>query len=243
MVVIVAFTVIAVLAAPLVFRLYSLLTDAAVDATEYRSVGTALARVFLVQIFFYGLNAVGVGACCNARRRFFAAAWAPALANVVIIASLLLVPAIIDGAARRTRRRARQPTTALDVGARGDSWASPSWPSPSLPALMAAKVRRCASIRTSATQPCARCARCRGWALGYVVANQVGDHRRAEPVRRSGDGNQDRRTPGRFTFFVLPHGLLAMSIATTFLPEMSQRRSDAETGKRLIDRTSLGISD
>ena len=76
---------------------FSLLVSAEVDATQYRAVGTALARIFLVQIFFYGLNALA-SALLNARRRFFAAAWVPAISNVVIIASLLLVPKVTDGA-------------------------------------------------------------------------------------------------------------------------------------------------
>ena len=38
-----------------------------VDADQYRQVGTVLARLFLVQIFFYGLNALAT-ALLNARR-------------------------------------------------------------------------------------------------------------------------------------------------------------------------------
>ena len=73
-VVMAAITAVAVLAAPLIFRLYSLMTSAAVDAGQYREVGTLLSRIFLVQIFFYGLNALA-SALLNARSRFFAAAW------------------------------------------------------------------------------------------------------------------------------------------------------------------------
>ena len=75
--------------------MYSLLTSSEVDADQYRTAGTLLARIFLVQIFFYGLYAIGA-AVLNARRRFFAAAWAPALSNLVIIGALLLVPGTVD---------------------------------------------------------------------------------------------------------------------------------------------------
>ena len=74
-----------------------------VDPDLYRSVGTSLARVFLLQIFFYGLTALG-GALLNARRRFFAPAWAPVLSNVVIIGVLLALPPILDGAGPVARR-------------------------------------------------------------------------------------------------------------------------------------------
>ena len=94
-IVLAAITAIAVVAAPLIFRMYSLLTSSEVDAGQYHAAGTLLARIFLVQIFFYGLNAIG-SAVLNARRRFFAAAWAPALSNLAIIVSLLLVPSTVQ---------------------------------------------------------------------------------------------------------------------------------------------------
>ena len=102
-----ALTAAAVVAAPLIFRLFSLSPDPAVDAGQYRDVGTALARLLLVQIFFYGLMALG-SSLLNARRRFFAPAWAPVLANLVIIAFLLAVPP------RARRRRSRRSTMADD---------------------------------------------------------------------------------------------------------------------------------
>src|SRR4051812_15966406 len=53
-----ALTLVAVLAAPLVFRLFSVHVDASTDADVYRAAGTALTRIFLIQIFFYGLTAL-----------------------------------------------------------------------------------------------------------------------------------------------------------------------------------------
>ncbi|HZX55960.1 MAG TPA: lipid II flippase MurJ, partial [Ilumatobacteraceae bacterium] len=41
-----AITFVAVLAAPLIFRMYSLLTSSTVDANQYRTAGTMLARIF-----------------------------------------------------------------------------------------------------------------------------------------------------------------------------------------------------
>src|SRR6056297_3610735 len=86
-----ALTAVAVIAAPLIFGLYSLNIDDGVDPDVYRSVGTTLARIFLIQIFFYGLTGLA-NAFLNSRRRFFAAAWSPVLPNVVIIAALLSLP-------------------------------------------------------------------------------------------------------------------------------------------------------
>src|SRR5690606_21633001 len=52
----VVLTVIAVAAAPLIFRLYTFTPDAGVDPDLLRQVGTMLARIFLIQILFYGLT-------------------------------------------------------------------------------------------------------------------------------------------------------------------------------------------
>ena len=81
-----------------------------------------------------------------------------------------------------------------------------------------------------------------GWTLGYVVANQVV----IVVVRNLADpGSGDASAYfDAYTFFVLPHGLLAMSIATTFVPEMARSRRAqgpcrvhcADVARRTADR-------
>jgi len=228
-------TVAAVALAPLIFRLYSLLTADTVDAGDYRQVGSLLARIFLVQIFFYGLNSLW-SVSLNARRRFFAAAWAPTISNVVIIGSLLLVPRVTDGAVPSLRDVLDNPRLQWVLGG-GATVGIAVMALALLPALAAAGVRyrphfdfRHHAVRTLGTMS--------GWALGYVVANQVA----LVVVRnllRGGDGSVFAYSRA-YLWFVLPHGLLAVSIATTFLPEMSSAvaRNDH---KGLVDQTSLGI--
>jgi putative peptidoglycan lipid II flippase len=228
-------TLIAVIAAPLIFRLYSLLTAATVNADQYRSVGTVLARMFLVQIFFYGVNALA-SAILNARRRFFAAAWVPTLANVVTIASLLLVPSAahhtiptLDDVLNNQRLRwILGGGATLGILVMGLAL---------VPVVIAAGVRInfVPKFRHPAVQKLKTLS---GWALGYVVANQVA----VVVIRnllRGGDGSVFAYSRA-YLWFVLPHGLLAMSIATTFLPEMSSAIAQGNRA-RLIDRTSLGI--
>lgn len=234
-VVLAAITAVAVLAAPLIFRMYSLLTSSSVDADQYRTAGTMLARIFLVQIFFYGLNAMGA-ALLNARRRFFAAAWAPALSNLAIIASLLLVPGIVH-------QRVPQLDDVINNGrllwtlGLGATVGIAVMAFALLPAVLQAKVHF--RFRPSFSHPAVKSLRSLSvWALGYVVANQVA----IVVIRnllRGGSGNEDAYTKA-FTWFVLPHGLLAVSIATTFLPELSSaiKRGDRQ---KVLDRSSLGI--
>ena len=83
-----------------------------------------------------------------------------------------------------------------------------------------------------------RLARLSIWTFGYVAANQVA----LVVVRnlaRPGSGDPDAYTKA-FTFFQLPHALLAVSIATTFAPGLARaaaRRDDRE----FVDRLSLGV--
>jgi putative peptidoglycan lipid II flippase len=77
-----------------------------------------------------------------------------------------------------------------------------------------------------------------GWTLGFVGANQVA----LIVVRNLAEPGSSNATAYfvAFTFFVLPHGLLAVSISTTFQPELA--RAVARKDKAaFIDQTSLGV--
>jgi putative peptidoglycan lipid II flippase len=234
-VVLAAVTAAAVIAAPLIFRLFSLSPAARVDADQFRSVGTSLTRIFLLQIFFYGLMAL-FSALLNARRRFFAPAWAPVLSNIVIIVALLFVPAALDGAepVLETASENTALRLLLSVGATGGIALMAI---ALLPALRHAGVR--IRFRPQWRHPAvAQLIRLSGWTLGYVVANQVAlivVQNLADP----GSGQQDAYAKA-YTFFQLPHGLLAVSIMTTFAPDLARfvQRHDKPA---FIGRASLGL--
>jgi putative peptidoglycan lipid II flippase len=234
-IVLAALTAAAVVAAPLIFRMFSLSPSDEVDAAQFRTVGTSLTRIFLLQIFFYGLMAL-FSALLNARRRFFAPAWSPVLANVVIIAALLAVPSVLDGRAPTLDTAIESPSLrlVLAVGATGGIGLMAL---ALLPALRRAGVR--VRFRPRWRHPAvAQLVRLSGWTLGYVVANQVAlvvVLNLADP----GSGQQDAYAKA-YTFFQLPHGLLAVSIMTTFAPDLArfvQRRDKAA----FIARASLGV--
>src|SRR6056297_2394549 len=229
-----ALTAVAVIAAPLIFGLYSVNIADEVDPDVYRSVGTTLARIFLIQIFFYGLTGLA-NAFLNSRRRFFAAAWSPVLPNVVIIAALLSLPTPdADGwqlGDVLTDDRLRW-TLGLGATAGIASMAL---------VLLPAMARTGFAFRPNfdVRHPAVRkLLSLSFWTIGFVVANQVAllvVRNLAEP------GSSDASAYiNAFTFFVLPHGLLAVSIATTFQPEMS--RSVARRDRSgLVDQASLGL--
>src|SRR5205085_9432805 len=84
--VLIALTVTAILAAPWIFRVYT--WAAGKNAADLERAGIPLLRLFIPQILFYGLTALGT-AILNARRRFAAPAFAPILNNVIVCAVLL----------------------------------------------------------------------------------------------------------------------------------------------------------
>ena len=226
-------TFIAVLAAPWIFGIYTVDPSSSVDAEQFREVGTLLTRIFLLQIFFYGATGLA-NAVLNARRQFFAAAWSPILPNVIIIATMLSLPQPTGGtwglADVLSNDRLRW---TLGLGATVGI--------ASMAIVLAIAVRR-AGVRVRPNlqfrHPAVRrLLSLSGWTLGYVAAHQV----TTAVVRNLADpGSGDARAYFvAFTFFVLPHGLLAVSIATTFAPELA-RAVDRRDRRGFVTQVSLG---
>ena len=229
-----ALTAVAVIAAPLIFGLYSVNVADGVDPDVYREVGTTLARIFLIQILFYGLTGLA-NAFLNSRRRFFAAAWSPILPNLVIIAFLLSLPnaGSADWQLEQVLDDDRLRWT-LGLGA---TVGIASMAAVLVPAMFATgfRFRPNFDFKHPAVRKLLSLS---FWTIGFVIANQV-----ALLVVRNlaAPGSSDASAYiNAFTFFVLPHGLLAVSIATTFQPEMS--RSVARRDRSgFIDQASLGL--
>ncbi len=211
-----AITGLAWLASPQIFHVLSISPSASVEAAAYREAGTALTRIFVVQIFFYGITALSSG-LLNAQRRFFAASWSPALANLVAIASFVLLARNVDGAQPSIADVLDSPSIRYTLGlgttlgialmaivqylvvAKSVSFVSPRR------ALAHPAVRKLATLST--------------WSVGYVVANQIAlivVKNLADP----GSGWVDAYAKA-YVLLQLPHGLLAVSIATTFVPDLA----------------------
>lgn len=229
-------TVVAVVTAPWIFRIYASTSSVDVDASQYREVGGMLAAFFLVQIFFYGLNAVG-SAELQARKRYFAAAWAPALGNLAVIISLLLVPSALGDATAELADVLANDRLRYTLGV-GATAGIAVMALALLPAMARAGVPM--GFRFDTKHPAVQKLKAlSGWALVYVIANQAAIIVVQNLLFRSGERSSSVYNDA-FVFFTLPHGLLAMSITTTFLPEMAQAVTERNR-ERLIVRTSLGI--
>ena len=206
----VALTVVAVALAPIIFRLYSLNLADGIDADLFRDVGTTLTRIFLVQILFYGLTGVA-NAYLNSRRRFFAAAWSPILPNLIIIVTLLSLPDPGDagwtlGDVLTDNRLRWTLGFGATAGIAAMSFAV-------VPAMIRAGLRfrpafewRHPAVRKLLVLSM--------WTIGFVAANQVALLVIRNLALGEGEGIASAYFDA-FTWFVLPHGLLAVSVATT----------------------------
>jgi len=235
LVVLVVFTALAMLAAPLIFRLFSLNPASSVDVDQFRRAGTLLARIFLVQIFFYGASALAA-AVLNARRRFFAAAWSPVLANCVTIGFLLLIPLTTTDS----------PPSLFDVLNRNEFKLLLGLGSTlgvvAMAALMYVAVRRSGVVFRFSPRfrhPAVRkLITLSLWTFGYVAANQIAlvvIKNLASP----GSGNVDAYSKAMI-LLQLPHGLLAVSIATTFIPDLA-RFASRNDSVGFSERMTYGI--
>ncbi len=218
-VMLVAAVIVGVFAAPWIIRAYVDLADVRSGAsrTAQIALGTDLLRWFMPQMLFYGITALAT-AMLNARRRFAAAAFAPVLNNVVVIAMLLAVGRIAT-TTTTPRSVLDDPVLVLLLGL-GTTAGVVAMTVVLLPAL-----RRAGTgfrWRWEPRHPAVRTlARLSGWTVGYVVANQLAFI--VVLVLAYRHGGDATVYFAAFTFFQLPHGLLAVSVMTALGPELASR--------------------
>ncbi len=221
-----AITTLALIASPIIFHIFSLNPSSDIDATLFRSTGTNLTRLFMVQIFFYGSTAIA-SSILNSKRRFFAAAWTPVIANIVTILTLLAIPRVTS----------MKPPTVGEVAANNSLQLLLGLGSTSgiiaMTIFMAIALLRSGSRlkwNLDLTHPAVKnLIKLSGWAVGYVVANQV-SLVVIKNLASPGSGNVDAYSKA-YAFFSLPHGLLAVSIATTFVPELARAAANLDVAK------------
>ena len=229
----VALTVVAIIAAPLIFKAYTWAADN--DAAELERAGVPLLRLFLPQIAFYGLTALGT-AILNARRRFAAPAFVPVLNNLLVIGVLLwfahdagaarsMVDSVADHPARLWLLGAGTTggivlmTIALWPSLRGSGWRYRWRWRPG-----DAAVRKIVALS--------------GWTLGYVIANQVA--LAIVLALAAGESGEASAYLYAFQFFQLPYGLFAVSLMTTVTPELASAVSSNNMAS-FRDQLSHGI--
>jgi putative peptidoglycan lipid II flippase len=231
-------TAIAMLFAPLIARLYALDTTGA-ERTAQLHVMTVFTLWFLPQMVFYGLTALATAAL-NARRRFVAAAYAPVLNNVIVIGVLVAFAYATAGSRDEwidVRRISGDGGKLALLGA-GTTAGIAVMGLVLVPAMHRARVRLRAAFdwRHPAVRKMLRLS---GWTIGYVVTNQIA-LLFVLVLAKSGTTGDVSAYLYAYTFYQVPHGLLAVSIMTTMMPELSSSAAQHDLDE-MARRFRLGL--
>lgn len=220
-VLLVAATALTMLAAPWIVALYTARGGAADTARldEVTAAAVPLLRLFLPQVFFYGITTLATG-LLNTRDRFAAAAFAPVLNNVVVICVLVAFRRVAgtDSADVSQVLADRSLLWLLGLGTTAGivAMALVLWP-----AVRGAGIRL--RWRFELRNPSVvKVARLSGWTLGYVIANQIALFVVLRLASQSGEGAVSAYSYA-YLFFQLPYGLFAASVMTAAMPELSRR--------------------
>ncbi|MGW1428327.1 murein biosynthesis integral membrane protein MurJ [Streptomyces sp. NPDC002431] len=213
-----------VLAAPWIVEVYAPGYDG-----EQAGMTIALARYCLPQILFYGLFTL-LGQVLNARDRFGAMMWTPVLNNLVVIGVFGLYLAVVAGSdGALTPERARLLGWGTTAGIAVQTLAL-------LPALRAAEFRwrpRFDWRGSGLTRPL----RAAGWLVALVLTNQIAYWvvtrlsttvgLRAEEQGLAGGAGYTAYSYA-FQLWVVPHGIVTVSLMTALMPRMSRAAADQD---------------
>ncbi|MEU7728102.1 murein biosynthesis integral membrane protein MurJ [Streptomyces sp. NPDC040724] len=218
----VALTAAAVLAAPLIVSAYTGYSGAQESTT------VALARYCLPQILFYGLFTL-LGQVLNARGRFGAMMWTPVLNNLVIIGVfglfLYLSHDAADGlTAAETRLLGLGTTAGIVLQALA-----------LIPSLRAARFRWRPRFDWRGSG-LGRPLRNAGWLVMLVLTNQIAYWVVTRLSTTAGTEADLAGLPGAgytaysnaYQLWIVPQGIITVSLVTALMPRMSAAASDGE---------------
>jgi putative peptidoglycan lipid II flippase len=212
-----AITATAVWAAPAIVDAYTDYTGPQAAMT------TALARYCLPQIFFLGLFTL-LGQVLNARGRFGAMMWAPVLNNLVVMTVFGLYLALAMGGG----------DTLTATGTAVLGWGTTAGIAVQalalVPALRAARFRwrpRFDWRGSGLTRPL----RAAGWLVLLVLANQAAYWVTTRLATTAGlDGGPGYGAYNNaYALWVVPHGIITVSLVTALMPRMSAAAADGDT--------------
>ncbi|MCU1461948.1 MAG: putative lipid flippase MurJ [Acidimicrobiales bacterium] len=217
-------TVVVIVAAPAIIAAYGVPAD-------QQAIATLLLRMFAPQILFYGLTALG-SAVLNVRHRFFAPAVTPVLNNLVTIGVLVALPHLRHDLSVGSLRHDSGLLWFLGLGTTAGVgiqavalWPAIGWAH--------APVRWVWDLHHPAVRTVARLS---GWTLGYVATNQLAFLFASWLAARKTGGISAYQYA--WTLFMLPYGILAFSLLTALMPDLSTRWSE---GDREGHRRALGL--
>lgn len=229
LVVLIAITVIGIVAAPLIAKFYAVRCVGC--GLRQQEVLTFLLRLFIPQIIFYGLTAMTAG-LLNAHKRFGAPMYTPVLNNLAVIA---LFVAFHQAVPMLTLESVT--TSQLVIIGAGTTAGVVLMALAQLPFLRGLGTYQ---LSFSLKHPAIRkLAGLSVFVIGYVITNQIG-YLIVQWLANKQQGGYSAYVSA-FIFFLLPQGLFAVSIFTALLPGMSEHAVN-QRWPEYRDRLATGIT-
>jgi putative peptidoglycan lipid II flippase len=214
-IVLAAVTLVGILAAPWIVRLYTVRIPGAEERAAVQELATLFLRFFMPQILMYGVGAVATG-LLNARRRFTVPMFAPILNNLIVIGTFIAF-AMMPGPAEPTPETITlAQKLVLAIGTTGGVLAMTLalWPSLRRAGF---RWRWRPEFRNEAVRALVGLS---GWAVLYVVFNQLG---LLVVIVLAGEVTGGYASYlAAFILFQLPHAIFSVSIMTALLPSLSE---------------------
>lgn len=231
-----AISVLVVLAAPLIFNLYTLRASADIRDAQ-QMVGTVLLQLFVPQILFYGLSYIST-AVLNAHRRFGVPMFAPVLNNLAVIGTFIWFAQTVPASLRNDEMVPTSGVLILGIGTTAGVAFQAIWPFLRM-RTVGFNFQRGAGLRDPRF---GRLLRMSVFMAGYVATNMV----RLWVALFLANGVQGGVAAYQyaFVFFQLPHGLLAVSIVTATFPSLTERAVgyDMDGFARELGRALRGLA-
>ena len=222
LVVLVAVSLLAAVAAPVVIKLFTSRLSGA-EASEQQDLATFFLRFFAPQILLYGYSAVAAG-LLNAHNRFAVPMFAPILNNLVVIGIFLGFAAVVQGTPTAGSVNASLGQKLLLAGgttAGVAAMAVAHWP---YLRRLPGRIRPSFRFRHPAVRKLARLST---GTFGYVITNQIAFS--IALVLANGVQGGPTAYFTAFIFFQLPYGIAAVSIMTALVPTLSAQYVDGDT--------------
>ncbi len=217
LVVLIALSTLGILLAPVIAKFYAVRLEGA-EAARQVEVLTFLLRLFIPQMVFYGLTALTAG-LLNAHKRFGAPMYTPVLNNLAVIAVFLAFHQAygeIDNLGEVT------PSQLYLIGL-GTTAGVALMALAQLPFLRGlGRFRPTLSANHPALKKLAKLS---VYVIGYAATNAAG-YLVVQWLANEQTGGYTAYVSA-FMFFMLPHGLFAVSVITALLPGMSADASNA----------------
>jgi putative peptidoglycan lipid II flippase len=224
-------TALAILAAPVLTRIYGISGD-----PDQVRLATWLARLLLVEIVFYGLGALAQ-AVLNSRGVFGPPAWAPVLNNLVVIATGVLFVAVSGPGSLTPATITPGQVWLLGVGT---TLGIAVQAVVLLPLLRKAGVplRPRWGLRNTGLREAGGLGL---WVLGYVAMSQIGVMvalRVANAAGRAGELGSAALAYASM-LFQMPYGIIGVALLTALVPRMS-RAASRDDVSGVVEHLSLG---